>query len=68
MICEWEDGSVEVRYRDERIEYEDLVERPRVVAAPQARPSREPAKHGRSKPAPNHPWREGHEERRKHQF
>jgi hypothetical protein len=65
LICEWEDGAVEVRYRNERIEYEDLVERPRVVATPPVRPSRDPAKHGRSKPAPNHPWREGHEERRK---
>src|SRR5713101_3303880 len=65
LICEWEDGTVEVRYRDERIEYEDLVLRPSVVTAPKARPHREPAKHGRTKPAPNHPWREGHAERRK---
>ena len=65
LICEWEDGAVEVRYRDERIEYEDLVLRPSVVTAPKARPHREPAKHGRTKPAPNHPWREGHAERRK---
>jgi hypothetical protein len=54
-----------VRYRNERIEYEDLVLRPSVVTAPKARPHREAGKHGRSKPAPNHPWREGHEERRK---
>src|SRR5229473_3448086 len=65
LICEWEDGAVEVRYRDERIEYEDLVLRPSVVTAPKAKPHREPAKHGRTKPAPNHPWREGHAERRK---
>jgi len=65
MICEWEDGAVEVRYRNERIEYEDLVLRPSVVTAPKGRPRREPAQHGRSKPAPNHPWREGYEERRK---
>jgi transposase len=65
LICEWEDGAVEVRYRNEGIEYEDVVERPRVVAAPQAKAGREAAQHGRSKPAPNHPWREGHKERRK---
>jgi hypothetical protein len=65
LICEWEDGAVEVRYRNEGIEYEDLVLRPSVVTAPKARPHREPAQHRRSKPAPNHPWREGHEERRK---
>jgi hypothetical protein len=65
LICEWEDGAVEVRYRNEGIEYEDLVLRPSVVTAPKARPHREAGKHGRSKPAPNHPWREGHVERRK---
>src|ERR1700741_109187 len=65
LICEWEDGAVEVRYRKERIEYEDLVLRPSVVTAPKARLPREPPGHERSNPAPNHPWREGHEERRK---
>ena len=65
LICEWEDGAVEVHYRNERIEYEDLVMRPGAVTAPKARPRREPAQHKRSKPAPNHPWREGHGERRK---
>src|SRR6202047_4200382 len=37
LICEWEDGAVEVRYRNEGIEYEDLVLRPRVVTGPKAR-------------------------------
>ncbi len=48
-----------------RIEYEDLVLRPSVVTAAKARPQREPAQPRSSKPALNHPWREGHEERRK---
>jgi hypothetical protein len=65
LICEWEDGAVEVRYRNKRIEYEDLVLRPSVATAAKARPHREPAQPRRSKPALNHPWREGHEERRK---
>jgi hypothetical protein len=25
LVCEWEDAAVEVRYRGERIDYEDLV-------------------------------------------
>ena len=68
LICEWEDGAVEVHYRGERMAYQDLVERPAVVRAVPAAPQREPAKPGRSKPAWNHPWREGHEERRKQQL
>src|SRR5712672_1477052 len=65
LIWEWEDGAVEVRYRNKRMEYEDLVLRPSVVTVAKARPHREPAQPRRSKPALNHPWREGHEERRK---
>ena len=65
LVCEWEDGAVEVRYRGKRMEYEDLVARPRVEPAAPREPRREPAQPRRSKPALNHPWREGHEERRK---
>jgi transposase len=65
LICEWEDGAVEVRYRNEGIQYEDLALRPSVVTAPKARPQREPTQQRRSKPALNHPWREGHAERSK---
>jgi len=52
-------------YRNDRIEYEDLVLSPRVVTAPKVRSPRKPGRSGRSKPTPNHPWREGYEERRK---
>jgi hypothetical protein len=46
LVCEWEDGAVEVHYRGECMEYEDLIVRPPVVrAAP-----REPAKHVGNKP------------------
>ena len=61
LVCEWEDGAVEVHYRGERMDYEDLVERPRAVpVAP-----REPVKHVRSKSAQEHPWRQGYEQRMK---
>jgi transposase len=68
LICEWEDGAVEVHYRGECIAYEDLVVRPAVARTASAGPRGEPAKPGRSKPAWNHPWREGHKERRKQQL
>ena len=55
MICEWEDGAVEVRYGNERMEYEDLVCDRAITGKGQT--AREPAQHGRSKPAPKHPWR-----------
>jgi hypothetical protein len=63
LVCEWED--VEVHYRGERMDYEDLVVRPQAVQVAAREPSREPAKHVESKPAPGHPWRQGYEQRMK---
>lgn len=65
QVCEWEDGAVEVHYRGERIEYEDLVVRPRVVQGAAREPRREPTKQVGSTPAQNHPWRQGYEQRMK---
>jgi transposase len=57
QVCEWEDGAVEVRYRGERMEYEDLVERPRAIPAKLDKASGKPITDGGWKPAPKHPWR-----------
>jgi transposase len=63
LVCEWEDGAVEVRYRGKRMEYEDLVVRPRVEPAAPREPRRESTKEVRSKSAQDHPWRQGYEQR-----
>src|SRR6266403_2257197 len=65
LICEWEDGAVEVHYRGERMDYEDLVVRPRTEKAAPREPRREPAKQVGSKRAQDHPWRQGYEQRMK---
>src|ERR1700746_276813 len=52
-------------YRGERMDYEDLGVRPRVVPAATRSPRREPAKQVGSKPAQDHPWRQGYEQRMK---
>ena len=65
LVCGWEDGAVEVHYRGERMDSEDLVVRPQAVQVTPREPSREPAKHARSKPAQEHPWRQGYEQRMK---
>jgi transposase len=65
LVCEWEDGAVEVRYRGERMEYEELEVRPSVVQTVTHGARREPAKQIRSKPAQDHPWRQGYEQRMK---
>ncbi len=66
LICEWEDGAVEVRYRGKRMDYEELAVRPpgMQVAADEARRELASQQVG-SKPAPDHPWRRGYEHRMK---
>jgi len=63
LVCEWEDGAVEVHYRGERLDYEDLAVRPQVVQAGPSKPRREPAKRVGSRGAQDHPWRQGYEQR-----
>jgi hypothetical protein len=65
LICEWEDGAVEVRYRGECMDYEDLAIRPPGVQAAAGEARRELAKQVGSKPAQDHPWRQGYEQRMK---
>jgi RNA repair, ligase-Pnkp-associating, region of Hen1 len=65
LVCEWEDGAVEVHYRGECMDYTDLVVRPQVVQAGPSKPRRETAKSVGSKPAQGHPWRQGYEQRMK---
>ena len=67
LICEWEDGAVEVHYRGEGMEYEDLVVRPQVVQAAPREPRREPGRSVGNKPRQDHPWRQGYEQRMKQQ-
>ena len=59
------EAEVMERVKSKTLRLTDAAKILELVTAPKARPHREPAVHGTSKPAPNHPWREGHEERRK---
>ncbi|OFW39494.1 MAG: hypothetical protein A3J28_14395 [Acidobacteria bacterium RIFCSPLOWO2_12_FULL_60_22] len=57
VVCEWEDGRCEIRYRGQRLAYTEIAERPAKPAAPPAQPIR------RRLPAPpkaNHPWKQGY--------
>jgi hypothetical protein len=57
LVCEWEDGNLEVYYRGERLAYQELAEAPKrsVVDGSKARVTdRSLAK--AHKPSLNHPW------------
>jgi transposase len=62
VVCEWEDGSVEIQYRGQKLKWHEIEQR---AAAPEAakqkrrKPSRPPAAH-----MPDHPWRKGYQDMR----
>lgn len=60
LVCEYEDGSVEVYYRGERIRFHEIAEPIREMKEARAETAswRSPPK-----PKPDHPWRLGYEMR-----
>jgi transposase len=58
VVCEWEDGQVEIRYGGQRLCHEEIAVRP--AAPPMAA---KPRQHRRRLPTPpqaSHPWRKGY--------
>jgi transposase len=56
VVCEWEDGRLEIRYRGQKVAWEELAERPRPgdTEAP-----RKAAKlYGGTPPTAGHPWKQ----------
>ena len=60
LVCEYENGSVEVYYRGDRIRFHEIAEPIREIkeARPETASRRSPRK-----PKPDHPWRSGYETR-----
>ena len=56
VVCEWEDGRLEIHYRGQKVEWEEIGERPRPAAAEPPRPVTKP--YGGTPPAANHPWKQ----------
>lgn len=60
VVCQWEDGRLEIRYRDKRLGFEEISARP-ARPKPQCLPLR------RRRPVPptsSHPWRKGYQKMR----
>lgn len=57
LVCEWEDGSMEVCYRGERIAYTELPE-PSKKTPPPSAPAARAIVAGKAKP--DHPWRQSY--------
>jgi transposase len=60
MVCEWEDGTLEIHYRGRKLAHYEIPERPQkpeAVAAKRRRPFTPAAAH-----MPNHPWRRSYQD------
>ena len=56
VVCEWEDGRVEIQYRERKVDWEEIAERPLKAKAERLRQAARP--HTGTPPAPSHPWKQ----------
>jgi len=59
VVCEWEDGAVEIQYRGQKLRWHGIAERPR---KPEAAASERRARYAPPAPMPNHPWRRSYQD------
>ena len=63
VVCQWEDGSLEVHYRDGRIRHEEIPAPVVRTGTDVASPATEkPVVRLRPNPAANHPWRKSYKQ------
>ena len=56
IVCEWQNGRLEIRYRGEKVAWEEIAERPRWAEADQ--PGKLALPYGGTPPKTNHPWKQ----------
>ena len=56
VVCEWQDGRVEIRYRKQKVLWEELAERPQRVTVAPVRQA--PRPYAGTPPAPSQPWKQ----------
>ena len=59
VVCEWEDGRLEIDYRGQKVAWEEIAERPRTARAEPAHKTTKP--YGGTPPTANHPWKQLYE-------
>jgi hypothetical protein len=65
-VCEEEDGSLEIRYREQKLKWKEITARPVSAKRVKVRPGRAvppTALRPQRKPGHDHPWRRGYSER-----
>ena len=55
-VCEWPDGRLEIRYRGQKVLWEEIAERPQRAEVEQPRKLAIP--YGGTPPTASHPWKQ----------
>ena len=61
VVCQWEDGRLEIRYRDRRLEFAEISQRP---GKPKTEYRAARRRQRLAPPTSNHPWRKGYQKMR----
>jgi hypothetical protein len=65
-VCEWQDGTMEMHYRGQKLKWKEIEERPVLQGLENEASIREAPRATRRRtwrPGPDHPWRRGYGER-----
>ena len=62
VVCEWEDGRLEIRYRDRKIEWEAIDAPPAKPTTTRTVAAEKNSKYRSVRPKPDHPWRRNYSE------
>jgi hypothetical protein len=62
VVCEWEDGRLEIHYRGQKVAWEEIVERPQPAKAEPTHKVRKP--YGGTPPTASHPWKQRYDGRK----
>ena len=60
VVCEWEDGRLEIRYRGQKLQWEELADKPEPRRETSAKKKSKP--YGGTPPTAQHPWKQSYQE------
>jgi transposase len=60
VVCEWEDGRLQIRYRGQKLQWEELAHRPEPRRETAAKKKSKP--YGGTPPTEQHPWKQSYQE------
>jgi hypothetical protein len=64
QVCEYEDGTLEIRYRQQKLQWHEIAATPKTAAEEKPTNKTGPLRYPRLRPKANHPWRQSYKRMR----